>query len=245
MTTTKTTTKTTMKTTTKTTTTNTGTTSGGGRARDGAARRLSTPNPASQMLWGSQTEGGEAKETSSQMDGCRRPTPSPQTTTAVACWNRGRKPITRYGFGKSSTPPSPSGTRYETRGTGGHHFGGWSSTSSGGNEGAASARAGVAKEVRRVRVLDGGECVDALAGGLYANVLLNNLEEQDELAHHVERDRRYAHPPRGGRSGQFCRGQGVRGPVAARGRLLARMTKCEVAVMSPTSPRWSLLVPLL
>jgi len=52
----------------------------------------------------------------------------------------------------------------------------------GGDEGAASARVGAAKEARRAArvVVDGGECVDALAGGSYANVLLDNLAEQDE-----------------------------------------------------------------
>lgn len=50
----------------------------------------------------------------------------------------------------------------------------------GGDEGAASARVGAAKEARRAKVVDGGECVDALAGGSHANVLLDNLAEQDE-----------------------------------------------------------------
>ena len=44
-------------------------------------------------------------------------------------------------------------------------------------------------------VVDEGECVDALAGGLYTNILLNNLAEQDEsltpdgAAHRVEWNR--------------------------------------------------------
>ena len=51
----------------------------------------------------------------------------------------------------------------------------------GGDKGTASARVGAAKEARRARVVEGGKCVDALAGRSYANVLLDNLTEQDKL----------------------------------------------------------------
>jgi hypothetical protein len=52
----------------------------------------------------------------------------------------------------------------------------------GGDEGAASARVDAAREARIARVVDGGggECVNALAGGSYANVLLDNLAEQEK-----------------------------------------------------------------
>jgi hypothetical protein len=65
----------------------------------------------------------------------------------------------------------------------------------GGDEDASSVRVGAAKEARRAHVVDEGECVDALVGGLYTNILLNNLAKQDEsltpdgAAHCVEWNR--------------------------------------------------------
>ncbi len=41
-------------------------------------------------------------------------------------------------------------------------------------------RVGAAKEARRAHVVDEGECVDALTGGSYTNILLDNLTKQDE-----------------------------------------------------------------
>ena len=121
----------------------------------------------------------------------------------------------------------------------------------GGDEGAASARVGAAKEARRAKVVDGGECVDALAGGSHANVLLDNLAEQDESL--VRLTAQHAAlsgivdvliPREEGGPGRGRRGRGVRGPAAARRRLLAQ-TEWERAVMSPTSQRRALLAPLL
>jgi hypothetical protein len=168
-------------TTTMTTTTNMGTTSGGGRARDDAARRRSTPNPASQMLRGSQTEGGGAKETSSRMDAADGPPTPPKPPPPLPAGIKGgsQSRDTALGNHRLHRLPPAQDTRQE--GQEGVALEGGRQCHQGGNKGAASARAGVAKEVRRTRILDGGKCVDALAGGSYANVLLNNLEEQDKL----------------------------------------------------------------